>query len=308
MSSTIPASSDTVVGIDASVSQFNAIALDASGGRMGSLRKEVANSSDSVAELVDFIHELKGKFGEFGRVGIGIPGLIDRSTRRVAVSTYIPSHSTTDVTREIENATGISVTVENDANAAAYGEYLLGAGRGSESMFYATFGIGVGGALIVDGKIWHGASGYAGEFGSVAVNSDGMRLEDVASAASIVRRTRMRFSQDSTSSLNRFDESSITINEILDAAAAGDDFASMMLERTGAYIGMAIAMVINLLNVPTIVLGGRMMRGGEGLINSITSAAREFSFRPAFESTRLVVGELGDDAVATGAALLVRGN
>ncbi|MFN6964264.1 MAG: ROK family protein [Pyrinomonadaceae bacterium] len=306
MSSSVPAGPSKFVGIDASVSDLNAVCLDNDGRPVTRRRKPVSSTGDSVAELIAFIHELKQDLGEFERAGIAIPGLIDRETRRVAVSTYIPSHSTTDIGREIEFATGVAAILENDANAAAYGEYVLGAGRGSQSMFYATFGTGVGGALIVDGKIWHGASGYAGEFGSVAVNADGLRLEDVASAGNIVRRTRSRFHQDSTSSLNRLDESAITVDDIIEAAAGEDDFATMMMERTGTYIGVAISTVINLLNVPVIVLGGRTMRAGGALLDSIVNTAREFSFRPAFQATRIVVGELGDDAAAIGAALLTR--
>lgn len=308
MSSSMPADTEKLVGVDASVSELNAVCLDAAGKVIDKRRRPVATTADSMADLIEFIQELKEAFGGFSQAGVAIPGMIDRATRRVAVSTYIPSHSTTDISQEIEYATGVSTVLENDANAGAYGEYLLGAGRGSQSMFYATFGTGVGGALIFDGKIWHGASGYAGEFGSIAVNSDGMRLEDVASAASIVRRTRSRFHQDNTSSLSRIREESITIDDIVNAAREEDDLAVMMMERTGNYIGVAIANVINLLNVPTIVLGGRMMRAGAPLVDSILSVAREFSFRPAFEATKIVVGELGDDAAAIGAAMLTGRN
>ena len=108
-------------------------------------------------------------------------------------------------------------------------------------MFYATIGSGVGGALIYDGRIWHGAAGFAGEFGSIAVNSDGMRLEEVASSENIVRRTRARLHQDSTSSLHRLDEQSMTIDDISNASVNDDDFARLMLDRTGTYIGSAVA-------------------------------------------------------------------
>ena len=87
--------------------------------------------------------------------------------------------------------------VENDANAAAYGEFLLGAGRGSRNMFYATIGTGVGGAIIFDGKIWRGASGFAGEFGHIAIDSEGLKLEDVASIRNIVRAHEKPFSSGS---------------------------------------------------------------------------------------------------------------
>jgi glucokinase len=304
----MPADTEKLVGVDASVSEFNAVCLDPAGKILDRRKRPVVSTSDSTADLIEFVQELKDAFGGFDRAGVAIPGLIDLSTRRVAVSTFIPSHSATDVSSEVEYATGVAAVLENDANAGAYGEYLLGAGRGTQSMFYATFGTGVGGALIINGKIWHGASGYAGEFGSIAVNSDGMRLEDVASATSIVRRTRSRFHQDNTSALSSVPEETITIDDIVSAAQREDDLAVMMMERTGSYIGVAVANVINLLNVPMNVLAGKTMRAGSPLLDSVMSAAREFSFRPAFESTKIVLGELGDDAAAIGAAMLSRRN
>jgi glucokinase len=222
----------------------------------------------------------------------------------VAYSTHFPMHSGTDIAAELRSRTGVGVIIENDANAAAYGEFKLGAGRESRHMFYVTIGTGVGGAFIVDGRVWHGAAGFAGEFGYLAVNSDGMRLEDVASSANIVRRTRSRFHQDNTSSLNRLDEQAITINDILNASAKEDDFARLMLQRTGAYVGTAVANVINLLNIETIVIGGPTMQAGSVLLDAIIRSARELSFRPSFESTRIFAGELGASAAAAGAALL----
>jgi glucokinase len=292
------------VGVAASVSNLQAVCLDPAGNLIATERKAVLEPDDPIVELVEFIKHLRSVFGDFARIGVAVPGLIHRETKRVAFSTYIPSHSTSDIVREIEGAAGVSAEIENDANAAAYGEFRLGAGKDSRSMFYATLGTGVGGAFIIEGKVWHGAAGFAGEFGSVAVNSDGMRLEDVASASNIIRRTRDRVYQDSTSSLNKLDAQAITLEDILSAAAAEDDLALMMLRRTGAYIGIAIASVINLLNVETIVVGGQTMTTGEPLLESIINSAKELSFRPSFEATKIVSGTLSDNAAAIGAALL----
>jgi glucokinase len=196
------------------------------------------------------------------------------------------------------------VTFENDANAAAYGEYVLGAGRGSHNIFYATLGTGVGGAFIFEGEIWRGAAGFAGEFGYVPINSEGMRLEEVASSANIIRRTRSRFHQDNTSSLVDIDENLMTISDIVTAAVAQDDFAKLMLERTGNYVGTAVASVINLLNIERIIVGGEIMQAGTIVLESIIARARELSFSPSFASTVIAAGELGSNASAAGAALL----
>lgn len=297
-----------IVGIEASVTSSRAVCLDGTGQIVGTETVPANAAEPAIPQLKTFISQLSDKFGAFDRIGIAVPGLIRRESGRVAFSAHIPEHSAIDISDEIEKFSGIKAYVENDANAAAYGELRLGAGRGSSNLFYATLGVGVGGALILDNHIWHGVSGFAVEFGYVAINSDGMRLEDVASAANIVRRTRNRFNRDSTSSLNKLEEEQISIKRIVAAADNGDDFASLMLERTGSYVGTAIATVINLLNIEKIVIGGEIMHAGHLVLDAITRRARELSFGPSFENAEIVAGELGENAAAIGAALIASEN
>jgi len=292
------------VGIEASVASLRAVSLDGSGEISATETVDFSPSGGTLPQITSFITGLKEKFGAFDRVGVAVPGLIHRESGRVAYSAHIPEHSAIDLAAEVDKATGIRAIIENDANAAAYGELKLGAGRGSSNLFYATLGLGVGGSLILDNKIWRGVSGFAGEFGYVAINSDGMRLEDMASAANIVRRTRTRFNRDSTSSLNRLDEEQISIRKIVEAAENGDDFASLMLERTGNYVGTAIATVINLLNIEKIVIGGEIMHAGHLVLDAIIRRARELSFGPSFDNADIVEGELGENAAAVGVALI----
>ncbi len=296
------------VGIEASVTSFRAVCLDAAGAITATEAVGFDPAEGTLPQVNAFISSLKEKFGSFRRIGIAVPGLIRRESGRVAYSAHIPEHSAVDLAGEIENATGVKAFVENDANAAAYGELKLGAGRESSNLFYATLGVGVGGALILNNQIWRGVSGFAGEFGYVAINSDGMRLEDVASAANIVRRTRTRFNRDSTSSLNKLDEEQISIYKIVEAAEKGDDFASLMLERTGSYVGTAIATVINLLNIEKIVIGGEIMHAGHLVLDAVIRRARELSFGPSFENADIAAGELGANAAAIGAALIANEN
>jgi glucokinase len=295
--------SHKAIGIEVTSSEYIAVCLAADGSVTGTERIPVSDPNESVSEVVRYAGELKERFSP-ASVGVAVPGLIRRETSRVAYSARFPAHEGIDIASKIKTATGLETVVENDANAAAFAEYKLGAGRGSKHMFYATIGTGVGGGFIIDGRIWHGAAGFAGEFGYVAVNSDGMRLEEVASGENIVRRTRARLHQDNTSSLNRVREQFLTIEEILGAAVADDDFARLMLERTGNYIGTAVASVINLLNIETVVIGGPTMLAGNVLLNAIIRSARELSFSPSFESTLILAGELGERAAASGAALL----
>lgn len=292
------------IGIEVSSSMLNAVCIDEAGTIAKTVRKDYTAEPGAVEQVAAFVAELTSDLGEFESVGVAVPGLISHDTRRVAFSAHIPEHSEIDLAKGVHEATGLQTVIENDANAAAYGEFRLGAGRESRNLFYATLGSGVGGAFIFDGLIWRGKAGFAGEFGYVAINSEGMRLEDVASSANIIRRTRSRILQDSTSSLSSLEAADIGIVDIVSAAETEDDLAQMMLGRTGDYVGTAIASVINLLNIETIVLGGELMEAGHYVLDAVVSRARELSFGPSFASTRIVSGTLGRNAAAAGVALI----
>jgi glucokinase len=295
---------EKAVGVEVTTSAFKSVCLDKGGNVINSYSKTMIRGDDTAPQLVAFIRELLVKYGDFDALGITIPGLVSRDTRRIAYSASFPEHTDVDLVEELEKITKLKILIENDANAAAYGEFLLGAGRGSRSMFYVTLGAGVGGAFIFDGKIWHGASGFAGEFGYLAIDDEGTRLEEVASGTNIIRRTRSRFHQDNTSSLRGLPESEITVADVVREAREGDDFAHLMLERTGRYVGTAVAGVINLLNVERIVVGGEVMQAEDVVLHAIIERARHMSFKPSFQTTRIVAGELGETAAAAGAALL----
>ncbi len=291
------------LGIDISSQGSIAVLIDEND-EISTVKDIERTEAGSIAEVKSLVEELRSELQDINTIGIAVPGLIDKRTSRVAYSANFPVHSDVDLVHEVKAATGVSVVLENDANAAAYGEFRLGAGRGSRDVFYVTLGEGVGGAFILDGEIWRGSSGFAGEFGYVAINSEGRRLEQVASSGNIVKRTRSRFHQDSTSSLNNLSEESITLDDIIVAAEREDDFAQMMLERTGMYIGTAIASVINLLNIEKIIIGGEIMKAKHLVLDAIISRASDLSFPKAFASTEIVQGELGANAAAVGAAFI----
>jgi glucokinase len=293
-----------LVGVEVSVEAFKAVCIDAAGSILETRSVAFDRTRGTVEQLGAFLTEIRSAFGDFETVGVAVPGLIDSDSHRVAFSANIPEHSLIDLAGELREATGIAAIIENDANAAAYGEFRLGAGRESRDMFYATLGSGVGGAFIFDGKIWRGKAGFAGEFGYVAINSEGVRLEEVASSANIVRRTRSRFKQDHTSSLSSLREESIGIADIIAAAETEDDLTRMMLVRTGEYVGTAISSVINLLNIETIVIGGEIMDARHLVLDAVISRAKELSFGPSFVRTKIVAGELGSNAAAIGVALV----
>ena len=303
------------VGVELSASSARA-ALVSSAGEVVA-RSEAAFSSDDLAtQIARIVAELRdASTASVAAIGVGVPGLVSPQTGRVIISTDLPSVVRGDLRAELEKAAGLPVTLDNDANAGALGEQAMGAGRGSRNMFYVTIGTGIGGAIILDGKLWRGASGFAGEFGHITIDPEGIEcvcgnvgcLETVASAPNIVRRTHERLMRDSTSSLSRLGlNKNFTAADIAHEAKNGDDFAAMMIARTGRYIGTAIAAVINLLNTELVVLGGGVMDAGALILDPIIEEARRRSFQPNFESTQIVAATLGSDAVPIGAALLAR--
>ncbi len=302
------------IGIDLSGPKVRAALLSDAG--LVLERREAVISSDNLVELVAKVgRELGAGDPSVRAMGIGIPGLVNRQTDRVIASRNLPATVRDDLHAEFMRATNIRVELENDANAAAYGEYKVGAGRGSRDIFYMMIGTGIGGAIILDGKLWTGASGFAGEVGHITIDTDGLEcmcgntgcLETVASAPSIVRRARERLNRDSTSSLSKLGlNKDFTADDVAQEANEGDDFALMMIERTGKYIGTGVASVINLLNIERIVLGGGVMGAGHLILDPIIQEAKRRAFQPCFEATQIVTASLGSDAVAIGAAMLAR--
>jgi glucokinase len=302
------------IGVDLSGAQMHA-ALITSEGQVVERRESPLEREGVVTQVARAVAELRDISSNIRAIGVGIPGLVNRQTDRVLVSTDLPSVVRGDIHAELMRATGLRVELENDANAAAYGEYKVGAGRGSRDMFFATIGTGIGGAIILDGKLWLGASGFAGEFGHITIDAEGIEcmcgntgcLETVASAPNIVRRANDRLYRDNTSSLSKLAmNKEFTAADIAREAKNGDDFSLMMIERTGKYIGAAVASVINLLNIERIVLGGGVMEAGNLILDPIIREAEHRAFQPCFEATQIVAAALGTDAVSIGAAMLAR--
>jgi glucokinase len=303
------------IGVELSAAAVRA-ALVSDDGRVAARREEALEAGGLAAQVARLAAELRDAGGApAAGIGVGVPGLVNPETGRVIISSDVPSAVRGDLLNELKSATGLPVVVDNDANAGALGEYTVGAGRGGRNMFYVTIGTGIGGALILDGRLWRGVSGFAGEFGHITIDPEGVEctcgnvgcLETVASAPNIVRRTQERLRRDSTSSLSRLGlAKDFTAADVAHEARGGDDFALLMIERTGRYIGTAIAAVINLLNVEHVVLGGGVMEAGELILNPIIREAGRRSFQPCFEAAQIVAATLGPDAVPIGAAMLAR--
>jgi glucokinase len=302
------------IGIDLSGSRIRAAVVSNSGSIRERLEEPIA-ADNLVEQISGIIKDFRTRHDNIVAAGIAIPGLVNRQTDRVVSSRNLPSLVREDLHSELTEATGLRIELENDANAAAYGEFIVGAGRGDRDMFYVTIGEGIGGAIILGGKLWTGTSGFAGEVGHITIDTEGIEcecgntgcLETVASSPNIVRRANERLHRDSTSSLSKLGlNKNFTAADVAHEAKNGDDFSLMMIERTGKYIGTGVASVINLLNIGKIVMGGEVMDAGKLLLDPIIQEAKRRAFQPCFEATQIVGGTLGADAAAVGVAMLAR--
>lgn len=307
------ANSPLLIGIHLSGRKLRGALVDISG-QIVERREAEVSPENMIGEAARIARDFaKRSEGAVSAVGFAIPGLVNRQTDVVIVSSDLPAQLREGLHSELMEATGLRVEIENDANAAAYGEFKVGAGKGSRDVFYMMIGDGIGGAIILDGKLWTGSSGFAGEVGHITIDTEGLEcvcgntgcLETVASAPSIVRRARERLNRDSTSSLSRLGlTKDFTADDVAHQANEGDDFAMMMIERTGKYIGTGVASVLNLLNIEKIILGGGVMDAGQLILNPIIQEAKRRAFQPCFEATEIVAAKLGRDAITIGAAML----
>jgi glucokinase len=289
------------IGVSISSDRIRAAAISSDG--KPATRSEAALSTET--PIADQILSLMGNIaGPLPRpVCIAVPGMVETATSRV-IDSRVPALRGADLAAELASLGDLSI--ENDANAAAFAEYSIGTGKGSRNLFCVSLGEGVGSGLILNGEIWRGAEGFAGEFGAIVVDEEGTRLEDIASMSGIVRRTKNRFHQDRTSTLRRLGEDQITFGAILNAAEMGDDLALLMLERTGTFVGTALAAVINLLNIDRIVIAGEVIRTPSPVLDAAIRRARQCSSARAFNAAEITLSELDEYAPAIGAGLLAR--
>lgn len=249
-------------------------------------------------------------------VGLGAPGVFDYD--RGGLVHIVPNLPPllgqpliTLVERKL-NRPRVFILLENDANAAAFGEMWAGAGREVRTLVLFTLGTGIGGGIVLDGRVWHGATGFAGELGHQTILPNGPVcgcgnrgcIEVLASATGIVRRFREAVAAGQESSLagriRAGDEP--TARDIDAAAKAGDATAREVMEATGRYLGIAAANMINVLNPEMIVFGGGVTAAGDILLNPIREEAEKRALGVAYEACSIVFATLGNDAGLIGAA------
>jgi glucokinase len=273
-----------------------------------------------IADAVNEVIEASGlKREQVEAIGLGIPGLVDPATGVGIVSVNLRWRDV-PVKRVLEEMLGKPCFIDNDVKVAALGEFRHGQGQGLSSMVYLSIGTGIAAHLILDGKLYRGPNGMAGEIGHAVIDRHGPRcncgaqgcLEALASGPAIAARAAAKANTGQKSSLvqTAAQQESITAEKVFAAAANGDPLALETIEETGGYLADAIQILIMMLDPQLVVLGGGVARSGDLLLSPIRrslahQAAQSYVFRQAFAPERVQVTRLGGDAAILGAASLV---
>jgi glucokinase len=245
--------------------------------------------------------------GDLFGLGVASPGALDLVHGRVYEAPQLPGWDGVQLAQILSDRLGIRVLLENDANAAALGENRYGAGRGMVHMIYLTISTGVGGGIIIDGRIYHGATGAAGELGHVIVQPDGARclcgerghLEGYSSGTGLAWRAEELVAAGLAPGLERVkrEKGELDADEIADAARAGDEAARRLFDESGLYLGIALASFVNIFNPEAIVLGCGVTAGaGDLFVDRAEVTMRKEARKEPLRHVRLHRAALGDRA------------
>jgi glucokinase len=257
--------------------------------------------------------ELSGVQSIYG-IGIGCGGPLDRETGVILSSPNLPGWRDVPLRQIIQDALGAPVTLDNDANAAALAEARFGAGRQIQNFIYLTISTGIGGAIVINGQLYHGSTGNAGEFGHQTLNPNGPLclcgkrgcLEAYASGTSIARCAR-EAAQSQQTLITQFvdgDLDRINADIVSFAARKGDQVALELWEQAGCHLGHGIANAINIINPERVILGGGVTKAGDLLFVPTRRYAAKWTMPELFRNVEIVPAELGDDIGIYGAAVL----
>jgi glucokinase len=247
------------------------------------------------------------ELGRIAAVGIACGGPLDAVSGTLLAPPHLPGWDEVPIGRLAEEAFGVPSALQNDATAAALGEYRYGAGRGTSTMLYLTVSTGIGGGAVVDGRLHLGAAGNAAEFGHVTVRRGGRAcscgrlgcIEAYASGTSIAARAREAVAAGRASTLAGL--SAITAEDVSRAAAAGDPLARELWAETVDLLGAAVTDLVNVFEPDLVVLGGGVTRAGAMLLDPVRELVAAEAMRPAAAAARVELAGLGDLAGVVGA-------
>ncbi len=312
-----------IIGVDLGGTNIVAGAMTADGSRHLNVRSIPTNAAlgdEGVADrmvtlvegvILDTMRETGIFRSDFIGVGVGAPGPLDRE-RGIVIVTPNLGWRNFPLRDEVSKRVGLPASLDNDANCATLGEWWCGAAKGGRHVIGITIGTGIGGGLIIDGRLFHGASDVAGEIGHTTIDSTGRRcncgnygcLEAYASGPAIAERAREALAGGEPSILLKMvgdDLGKITAQLVYDAAKKDDDVARQVVRETANFLGAGVANLLNIFNPDVVVIAGGVTQAGAPLFEPLRAEVRRRAFRPAVEACKILPGTLRGSAGVVGA-------
>jgi glucokinase len=255
-------------------------------------------------------------YSSLSAIAIAVAGAIDSEKGIVTASPNLPGWRDIPLKDEIQISTGVTTFVINDATAAALGEHRFGAGRGVDNLIYLTVSTGIGGGIIIDGKLYSGSSGSAGELGHMTIDLNGPRcacgnvgcLEVLASGKAVAREAQRLIAQGTKTAILEIAEGDaqfVTAQTVATAANKGDAVALSIINKAATYLGVGMVNLVNIFNPEMIIVGGGMGKMGEMLLKPARKVVAERAFQFPASVVRIVSSELGDNSGVFGAVAFV---
>ena len=273
--------------------------------------------SDRILFAVDrAIAQAKLKTSELIGIGIAAAGILDTNRGIVTTSPNLPYWRNVPLRDIVANKSGVATYMINDASAAALGEHRFGAGMGFDNMIYLTVGTGIGGGIIIDGELYSGTDGCAGEVGHMTIEVDGPQchcgnfgcLEALASGWAVAKSAITHINNGGESSIIELVDGrleSITAETVAVAARRGDRLAADIVSEAAKYLGVGLSNLVNIFNPELIVIGGGLSKMGDMLLKPARKVLRKRAFQLPAGTVRVVRARLGSNAGIIGAAAYV---
>jgi len=308
-----------VVGIDFGASRLKAGVCNHEGQLISHVvestqdRENICGVIEQIAKIIDTaIAQSNLSRDKISGVAIGACGLVDRQKGYFLSSSVMPGWNNVPLSRAISKIVKLPVLLDNDANAAIFGEWWAGIGKGKNHVVGITLGTGIGGGIILNNQLYYGCSDNAGEFGHMTVDPDGPRcfcgnrgcLGLLAGATGIVRRflNRVKAGSDTILGQAGIDLESLTAKTIYEEASRGDRLAIEIINETGKYLGIGTANLISCFNPDMVIFTGGMTGMGESLLSIIRHEAQGRTYPAIYERVEIQFGKLGNKAGVIGAA------
>jgi len=255
-------------------------------------------------------------FSQLKGIGLAAAGAIDSHNGVVTLSPNLPGWRNIPLRQIMKDSLGITIYLTNDANAAALGEYLFGAGQNVANLVYVTVSTGIGGGIIINGEVYEGVSGAAGEVGHMTIDINGPAcncgsngcLETLASGAALAREARRHIEAGEGAAIleaSGGDLAQVSAKTVFLAVQQGDRLAGELIRRTGRYLGVGLANLVNIFNPELIIIGGGLSNMGERLLEPARGVMRERAYEISASAVRIVPAALGSDSGLIGAAAWV---